>query len=149
MEWYDNRLQFRNLVPGQKHLLDFDTIQDLWLPFKNLLFENAIIGKIQNADYFEVSVVASKNSSISFESLNPYRAFEDVWSKGKDHLLQAAKRIKVEYFCSFNLVQFPFDFQKCDLILKMKNTKHTNVYFSRDKSKVLYSGENETHEFNK
>ena len=147
MKWYDGRLQFRNLVPGQKHILNDETIQSLWLPFKNLLFENSIIGKTQSAKYYEVSLLAAQNITTSFESMNPYRSLEDVWFEGKDNLLQATKRLRIEYFCNFYLIHFPFDHQKCDLVLKMKNTKNSYVYFSKEESTAIYSGEKEVNEF--
>ena len=148
MKWLDPRVQFRNLLPGQKHILDQETADELWLPFQTLVFENAIIGKTLNAEYYEVSIKAGYNSSLSpFESLNPYRTLEDVWYQGKDHPLQAKRRLKVEYFCNFYLLQFPFDIQKCNLTLKMQSTKNSAVYFSQEKSEVELNGDKDFREF--
>ena len=147
MKWYDDRIQFRNLFPGQKHRLNSEVVQDLWNPFDKLVFENAIIGKTLKAEYFEVFVVAARNSTISFKSLSPYRSLEDIWFDGKTNMLESTKRLKLEYFCVFLLLQFPFDNQKCDLKLNLKNTKNSNVFFSEDMSKYSYSGPEDVHQF--
>ena len=150
MTWYDPRLQFRNIHPGQSHLLNQETIQELWLPFQNLVFENAIIGKVLSSKHsqFQVSLKATNDSSISvIESMSPYRTLEDVWFEGQDHPLQATKRLKVEYFCNFYLLQFPFDTNICKLTLKMKSTKNLLVYFSQEKSSAAQKVDKDFREF--
>lgn len=147
MKWCDNRLRFRNLVLGQTNLLNTKTVENLWLPLHNLLYENAIIGKTLEDKYNEVALITAQNVTKSIESMSPYRSLEDVWYKGGNHLLQVTQRLKIDFVCSFYLVHFPFDRQKCDFILNMKNTKHSNVYFSKDESTVVYKGPKKVHSF--
>jgi len=109
----------------------------IWLPLHGMILENAIIGHIQHDD--PKSIQATPQNDPDFPDDYPYFPYENVVYAGSDTLLEVNQRMKIKYNCPFEVRQFPFDDQKCELSFKMDHPKHTNISFVGD-DHVLYYG---------
>ena len=147
MKWFDNRLRFRNLVAGQRHLVSPETSQQIWLPLEKVIFENAILGKMHEYKNGEVSVLAAEYLISSFESMNPYHNKEDFWSKGKHHTMEMTLRMKIDFVCMFHILKFPFDKQECEFILNIRDTRYSKIQLSKNDPSIVYNGPNKINEF--
>ena len=147
MTWYDNRLRYRNLVPGQKHMLSRNTAEKLWLPLEKIVYDNAVLGKVHKNKVGDVAILATQNLAQTIESMNPYRDKEDTWYKGEEQAIEMTLRQKIDFSCTFKLIKFPFDEQQCDFSMTMKNAKYLGVKLLENQSSVEYKKPLKINEF--
>ena len=107
MNWKDSRLTFANLVRGTKNWVQAETIEELWIPFDHIIYENAIIGALSKASNYEVRVKANPN--ISSLKRDTTHAVQDRLFSGANNTLLAIQRYRIKFTCTFYLQVFPFD----------------------------------------
>ena len=146
MRWIDPRLDFKDMFPKERKVLDHNTTQKLWIPLDHVIHENAIIGRIRRDTprqmyvnvMSNVSETSSANASIK---LNPYSNHEHVWYDGSSSELEVRQRFRITYNCTYQLVSYPFDEQRCQFKMKIKALNGRNVSFVKDYPGVLFQGD--------
>ena len=141
MKWHDSRLTFSNPRINQTNPVLTETSQLLWLPFDNLVYENAIIGEIKLDSGTKVDMYASNPRDIDSEM-----AVEDRVFDGSNNALKAIRRMKISYNCIFSVRKFPFDKQKCYFEMRISHRKYTDINFV-EIGPVIYHGASDVKQF--
>ena len=115
--WFDKRITFKNLKPnGTQNLLDKSDIENIWLPevvFSNSNNKERI--KAGHGDDWSVAVVR-----LGSPKPNPvYEIDEDHLYSGQKNPLWLSVSIQVKLICEFDLGMYPFDTQKCPIIIEV------------------------------
>jgi hypothetical protein len=137
MKWNDRRLKFANLNLKRKNPVPEEIIDKLWLPLDNIIYENAVIGKIQSDDVQRVFVIP-ETDPIPLTSMEIY---EEYLYDGAKNVLEVSQRFQIEFDCVFHLVKFPFDDQQCNFILKMALGQNNSMSLVQEDPSVIYNGE--------
>ncbi|CAB4058009.1 unnamed protein product [Lepeophtheirus salmonis] len=132
LEWKDHRLSFKNLRSGsgQNQLSDRE-VKRIWKPDVSL--NNAKIGTLQCSD-LGINV-KRENEALPFDYSNNV---EDKIYQGRDNSIILARKVYVEYGCSFDLRRFPFDTQECTMNFTMDSAK--SKYVILEAKEVNYHG---------
>ncbi len=113
MTWYDRRLSFKNLrTRRESNIVPEATMQQLWLP--ELVFFNtyeALRTKVDDTTLLTVDR-QSVGAINDLEDLN-----EDLMYNGSSSPFIMSRLYTIEFQCTFQLAMFPFDKQKCPIIL--------------------------------
>ena len=117
MKWFDQRLNFKNLMINQENLVPLDIAEKLWLPTENIVHENAIIGKIEYGAR-QISVIPS-----SAEDMDPGKTEENRIFTGANNPLKIEQRLNIVYNCLFDVEKLLFDKGACNFTTSIK----TNV----------------------
>ena len=147
MRWRDSRLQFKDVFPSEKKVLDKKTATRLWIPLDHVIHSNAIIGKIWPEKNRQIFVNVMSNASDMSHSLNeafrliPYATHEHLSYDGPSSELEVRQRFRILYKCTYQLLNYPFDEQRCHLEMKIKALNGRNVTFQKDFPGVLQIGE--------
>ena len=136
LTWKDRRLTFANLVDGQNKIPS-KTAERLWIPIHTLINENAVIGSMETDSVHQIKILISGGNKLP-QKLS--ESIEDSLFQGEDNPLELKQRFKIEYNCNFQLVKFPFDHQNCELIMKMKIQKESNISLAQDSPATIYDG---------
>ena len=136
MKWRDNRLRFRNLPPDHAKLITSEISKRLWLPSNNIEFKNEIIGQ----EYLDKSSKVSAWTNSSPLPFDIYSHREELLYTGLDTTLTITLRIRVKTSCTFNFTKFPFDNQKCQLSMNIRDSSHRRVLLVGRENAVTYTG---------
>ena len=137
IRWVDSRLKLKNVQPRSKILIPSKTIDELWLPFDNIVHDNAMIGKIQSN---------KEDRQVSFSSMTPplpvdiEDAFENRIFNSHENVLEMQQRYRIAYICTFSLQKFPFDEQNCNLSMSMRLEKNSTMIFTKNNNGASYRG---------
>ena len=140
LQWNDKLLMFSNLFSGTDNLIPEEKMNLLWHPIRDMIQENAVLGKIEHGNYrMIVYGTTSENQAVS-------SPIEDRLFNGSNNRLHLTLSMKTQYRCTFNVKKFPFDQQQCKLIMKINQNRHYKVRFIDD-GNTTYSGEPIVDEF--
>ena len=136
----DYRIMFEDLLDsGEQETnekeVDHEIAMMVWMPMANIIHENAEIGNIEIDDRESLQVLAHSKPLPSDAS--PSR--EILLYKGHENFLQKSIRLRLQYRCDFYLINFPFDNQQCDFIMKLKR-KSSRVALNESDTAVTYKG---------
>ena len=110
MKWYDSRITFRNLKPTHhENQLDNEEKKQIWKP--ELLFLHS--KGIQRHTW---TLTVHREGSPQLDSLTNIN--EDYLYPGNDNPIRMVDYFVVKLGCKFNLDMYPFDTQRCPIILK-------------------------------
>jgi len=137
MKWNDSRLKFANLNMKKKNPVSEEIVERLWLPLDNVIYENAVIGKIHMDNIRRVFV----NPEADPLPLSGLEVYEEYVYDGGMNILEVAQRFRIEYDCMFQLAKFPFDEQQCDFILKMALERNNSIALVLDEPSIIYNGD--------
>ncbi|XP_069975169.1 uncharacterized protein [Penaeus vannamei] len=134
-EWFDSRLQFR-------HLNNASTLNSLnrkerqpWTPKLELL-----------GDGRTTSDVTARRGSLNIRRYagpledNDEEAQESEVFLGSENSLLQVQKFTVATSCQFGLEKFPFDTQKCSMIIKLSDITKNYVRLVADADSVVFSG---------
>ncbi len=114
--WRDSRLILNDLKPIRRmNTLTRDSIDKIWFP--HIVFNNSR-GRVSSvADEESLSMITRKGnySHSSIQEINNRLIF-----KGADNPIVTIRIYEVNLSCHFNMGTYPFDSQKCHIILDMK-----------------------------
>ena len=145
LTWKDSRLIFTNLHDG-KNGIPNEIVKQLWLPVQRIIHENAIIGSMHKDSSIQAGVMLSPYTNRIRQDLANH--MEDNTFKGSECPLLIKERFKVEYNCNFNLKKFPFDRQRCVLLMKMKIHLSSRLSLAGDSfAPWIYDGSSTVYEF--
>ncbi|ROT69697.1 hypothetical protein C7M84_012080 [Penaeus vannamei] len=137
MSWYDSRLSFENL----QDLEDINGVQpksSTWIP--SYIFENAdLSGSFGDNSHLLVRKVGSPLED------NKERFLPDRLYSGGENPLVLQERKPLTFSCHMNLRLFPFDTQKCRLVLRLTSAPLSLLAFT--KISVEYTGDTNLPEF--
>ena len=147
-KWRDSRLKFTGLFNTDIQIGNTEEIQGkklrkLWLPISNIIHENAVIGKVLE-DINQYARVFANNNPLPMDSTE---GREKLMYEGSENDIETVQRFKMTYRCNFNLLYFPFDHQKCDFILKMKEKNNMSVELTEYDPPIIYEGNHKLNEF--
>jgi hypothetical protein len=134
MKWHDKRLAFLNPFRNQENVVPHATAKKIWIPLDTLTIENAIIGEIKYDEQRRVQVYPKIP-----ELVNPGLPNENRRYNGSYNLLEVSQQMKVTYNCKFHVYKFPFDEEKCYLVLKINRVKNTVLTIVEDEP-IAYNG---------
>ena len=140
MTWDDRRLVFNNLVPNERNALPKEKVNLLWLPSDHLILYNAIIGEVHIDKDKEVYARATNSSSYKMDLFTSY---EDFTYHGSNVSLTMRERIRGQYSCIFNLINYPFDRHTCEIIMLLKMPKSRNISLINGHPSVSYVAESD------
>ena len=137
MTWKDRRLEFRNLPSsGRRKLVAYRTSKKLWLPTDNLIFKDEIVG----GEYNDKSVKFSVQTNSSPLPFNIHLHQEELIYQGKHTEMKIHKRVRVRTTGRFGFEKFPFDNQKCEYAMYIKDSEHRRVKLIGIDNAVKYDG---------
>ncbi len=113
LSWFDSRLKFLNLNDdNSRNIISSTDVKKLWLP--QLVFTNSHTGKMTTLDEGDF-VSATKESEPIPNGLE--WVHENLIYKGHINPLVMISYYTLTLTCPFDLSMFPFDKQKCPLII--------------------------------
>ncbi|XP_063600331.1 uncharacterized protein LOC134776511 [Penaeus indicus] len=134
-EWFDSRLQFR-------HLNNASTLNSLngkqrqpWMPKLEFL-----------GDGRTTSDVSARRGSLNVRRYsgpledNDEEAQESEVFLGSENSLLQVQKLTVATSCQFDLEKFPFDTQRCSMIIKLSDITKNYVRLTADADSVVFSG---------
>ena len=133
LDWVDRRLTWKNLLKNKSlNFLSASEISKIWVP--HLIFKNTGQELETKADNASILLVEKKTDSmVEAEDL-----FQTPYYSGSENPLSYARVYALNFFCQFELRNFPFDFQTCQIVLSpMKKEKD---FVQLIPSKLIYSG---------
>ena len=133
LTWYDRILAFSNLMPDTYHVIPNEKMSLLWHPLRDIVQENAIIGEIEY-DKQEMRVYGNITEMSDFTNPRENRRFN-----GSCNPLSLTLRMKIKYNCEFDVRRFPFDGQRCPLIMRINQRRSKKLRFI-DEGNTIYSG---------
>ena len=150
VQWNDTRLKYSNLISNARNPIPKQKQSLLWSPLPAIIQENSIIGETKYDSNDDMCIIAKFREKSDRDNPIENRLFN-----GSFNSLCQARRMKIKYDCpSFNVWRFPFDQQKCPLIIKLtrRNCKFCNlvkwegVTFLGNRS-LVYDGESIVDQF--
>ena len=112
--WFDDRLIYTNLKKDS----DLNTLtekekRDIWTP--NIVFSNT---KKQDSVIKDAAVIARLSKFGSARSGEMDEAIKTFYFSGSDNPLTFSRIYDIRFICSYNMAWYPFDLQRCELLLK-------------------------------
>lgn len=147
MRWRDSRLEFKDVFPNEKKILDNKTARKLWIPLDYVIHSNAIIGNIYPDDNRQIFVNVMSNSTSELKPLdaslkfNPHVNHENLIYNGLSSELEVRRRFRILYNCTYQMKYYPLDEQKCQFKMKLKALNGRNVTFEEDFPGVQHLGD--------
>ena len=135
LKWFESRLRFKNLK-GDISLNSFlpDETEEIWVP--ELIFSNTEEKPSTKVDTQTSLTVEKKGNFIlskDFENENIQ------YFSGKENPLQLKRFYNQRFLCNYNLRWYPFDVQRCFLLLEAK--KSYSPFINLGVEKYEYNGE--------
>ena len=112
--WVDDRLIYANL----KTDFDLNTLteqekEDVWTP--KIVFSNT---ESQNTVIKDSNVIAKISRFGSARVGGPEEAIKTFYFKGVDNPITFSRIYDIRFLCSYDMAWYPFDLQRCELLLK-------------------------------
>ena len=141
LTWRDPNLIYENVLVGREKFNTFKMVSEeehskIWLPMKQVIHGNGVLGTKIEDDIFYVKVVGkSKPEKISLEE-----SVESLLYEGSENDLTINQRFKLEYRCEFFLANYPFDEQVCNFKLMMNLQGNYTVKLLGNTPPIIYDG---------
>lgn len=134
VKWIDARLNFQNLDSSEENFISIEAAEKLWLPYKHIVHDNAILGEIRTIEgHIGVRNLTEPKPGSTMKSVENY-----VYNVEETQIF-LKKRFKIIYSCIFELSKFPFDEHECNFTMKLDATKRKSIQFAEDMPSVVYS----------
>ena len=132
--WVDDRLIYANL----KRDTDLNTLteqekEDLWTP--NIVFSNT---ESQDSVIKDRKVIAKISRIGSARAGGPDEAIKTFYFQGADNQITFSRIYDIHFLCSYDMAWYPFDLQRCELLLKPFG--NTGKYIYLVNSEINYFG---------
>ncbi|XP_076041083.1 uncharacterized protein LOC143025389 [Oratosquilla oratoria] len=133
-EWKDPRMNWLNLHDDlEANRLSAEEVVSIWQPMFD--FPNLNEGKLKKLN---------RNTFARKESEPLPSDFNDVGMdfvyKGESTTIVLLEHYTGSFACSFDVSNYPFDVQQCNLFLQLANFKEEMVAFESNRSRVVYQG---------
>jgi hypothetical protein len=113
MEWFDDRITFRNLQDSDiRNLILKEDHNDLWLPILYFANSNEGLTTIFDKDAYLVVRKLTPGQRNDYSNLH-----EDFLYPGDKNPLSLSRYYSITLHCLFHLSMFPFDKQRCNISL--------------------------------
>ena len=148
LKWRDHDINYENVKNSKEEGNTFKIIpihekDKIWLPFQELVHDNAIIGETKSVIFYQLGVEVENDP----EPGDTGEPRETLIYRGKDNMLVATQRMKLKYRCEFFLLYFPFDDTNCDFYLSIRTVGNNSIRLTNDENSVIYNGPSVLHEF--
>ncbi len=122
MMWYDQRLEYRNLrLRAESNMVSEEDREKLWIP--SLVFNNTDDNLRTILDQDTLFMILREGE----HTFNPLsETSEDLVYSATENRLMLSRLYTIELKCFFELTMFPFDHQKCPLVLQVPS--HLAMY---------------------
>ena len=132
--WFDDRLIYANL----KRDTDLNTLteqekEDLWTP--NIVFSNT---ESQDSVIKDRKVIAKISRIGSARAGGPDEAIKTFYFQGANNPITFSRIYDIRFLCSYDMAWYPFDLQRCELLLKPFG--NTGKYIYLVNSEINYFG---------
>ena len=148
LKWRDYKLNYENLQNskskrGTIRIIPKKEKDKIWVPLPELVHDNAIIGEIEEVDFFMLGIEV-QNDPLPMDS--------NLWNEvliypGKENMLIVSQRMKLKYRCDFFLVYFPFDETSCDFYLSIRTIGNNSIKMTKNEDSIIYHGPTILNEF--
>ena len=134
LRWRDERIIFSNLAQS-RNLLSKDWQDQMWLP--SLYFSNTKDNKdILSGTYQAVAIIPyGQPTHNKVSDLNEANTF-----KGEETELELESWNELPFKCNFELWRYPFDVQRCSVILKISPEMRNYTILNSNNIKLTYQG---------
>jgi hypothetical protein len=171
IRWIDPRLTYSNLKSiGNKTVVQ-DRISDrLWLPLRNILFQNSVVGSLfidpQKDVIINIGAATMPQNPTKRHKCNKRKpnhqtwqnyetfndgivdSYEDLIYHGSNNELEMNQIFMLKYKCLFDHFTFPFDSANCKFQMKLKREeKLTTQFVEEPEHPVIYLGPTNVHQF--
>ena len=120
LEWRDQRLEFKNLrQDAALNVLTQEEISQIWYP--NVILDDV---DLKNRFYHTDNIITVRKTSTHRESVST-EVHSTYFYEGRDNILQLNKTVSASFLCNFDVTRYPFDVQKCQLVLTLVSTQLT------------------------
>ena len=120
-----------------------ENIQLIWQPLAWLVYENVLLGTLNNDPNTYLRVLPGNDTEEPTEG----SVQDDLIYPGNDNSLIISQRVKLTYSCQFQLLKFPFDRQTCDMTLLMNRPNNNSVMFVESVPAIIYHGPKTLNDF--
>ena len=121
LQWFDDRLVFRNLKEDyQQNLLNEYEIDELWAPGLLILNSNQVFIRAGEETEGSNGIVRVHKKGLPQQNALS-EIDEDYMYPGIENYISMVNYVTVKLHCKFDLQWFPFDTQKCPVILVIPN----------------------------
>ncbi|XP_068250250.1 uncharacterized protein [Palaemon carinicauda] len=135
MTWKENRVSYLNAKENNTlNILSYSTFKDLWTPMVN--FVNTDGNYHTETDKESIMFI---NRLRSPDKRDEAAAEEVEVFFGEFNSVSIQRKYTTVYTCSFDLVLYPFDVQKCVMHLSITSAPRTFLYFKQENSTVAFS----------
>ena len=146
--WVDPQIDFENAKNLNDNSEEFRIIphsqeDKIWLPIQELVFDNAVIGKVLKEDVYLLKV--NIKSKANARSVNDPK--ESLIYPGPKNPLHLYQKLKISFRCNFFVKNFPFDEEDCLFYLSLPRLGTNTIVFRRDNESIIYDGQLILNEF--
>ena len=132
LTWFDNRLQFNNLKLGEINMMEKDEQLMIWSP--PAFFENTKDSeRIVNDDLS--SAYVKRKGGFQLAGMNVLYNTE-VFS-GDENDITLSRIYRHEFICLYQIAWYPFDTQRCRIVISLLGNKHKFVNLVPDRLRYL------------
>ena len=122
--WVDERLIYTNLKNNSNlNSLTENEKQAIWTP--DIVFSNT---KIQDSVIVDKRVIASISRFGNSEDGGMEEAIKTFYFHGADNPITFSRIYDIHFLCSYDMAWYPFDLQRCELLLKPFGNTGEYVY---------------------
>jgi hypothetical protein len=134
LTWNDQRLTMTNLKRDKFcNTLNPEIIKQIWIP--ELVFYNTK-DKLETLADEQAQVIITRNGSFEISSKSDLQ--NTCIFKGSENPITVSRTYAIEFICEFDMGVYPFDTQKCSIILILKGNSVKFVQMMLDE--VAYTG---------
>ena len=130
--WFDDRLTYANLKKNSNlNTLTEKEKVDIWTP--KIVFSNT---KSQDSVIKDANVIARLSRFGSARAGGMDEAIQTFYFSGTDNPITFSRIYDIRFICSYNMAWYPFDLQRCELLLKLFG--NTGEYVSLVNTSINY-----------
>lgn len=114
LSWFDNRLTFNNLKLGKKNTMEKDDQYKIWIPpafFENTKDSDEIVNDHRSSAY------VTRNGS--FELVDMNMVYNTEMFRGDENFITLSRIYRQEFICIYQIAWYPFDTQRCRIVLSL------------------------------
>ena len=132
LSWFDNRLQFNNLKLGKKNMLAREGQSKIWSPpafFENTKDSERIVNDDRSSAY------VTRNGS--FKLVGYHILYNTQVFLGEQNYITLSRIYRHEFICIYQMAWYPFDSQRCQIVLSLVGDANEIIYLFPGKLKYL------------
>ena len=113
-EWYDQRLQFKNLKKNsKKNILSKEDLEKIWRPWMEM--ENTESKVANQRTEKEDKIFIKENQPFKYEVAGKSSIYNTRLFKGSENAIHLQRQFTTKWICYYDMKWYPFDTQRCTM----------------------------------